>query len=358
MHMRRYYGLLTLVLAMFSGCGTGIPLDVPIIYPPPPEEPKIVYLRSYRGEADYQKRGFFDSLFGTPLSPGLAKPYGVYASGGKIYVTLTGGAAVAVIDTKEKKVSYLGFRGTAKLALPIGVAGASDGTIFVSDGKLKRVFGYDASGALRVAIGKKGEFMNPAGIAINNKLGRLYIVDSFGHKVHVYSLNGKPLFTFGRRGSDKGEFNYPSNVAVDRRTGNVYITDTQNFRIQLFDGDGKFIRMFGEVGDRLGNFARPKGIGVDSDGHVYVADAAFDNFQIFNEKGEIRFFIGGAGVDAGYFQLPAGLYVDENDTVYVVDQLNSRVQVYQYLSEQWKKAHPEGYKKYLPPEQASQETRE
>jgi sugar lactone lactonase YvrE len=44
---------------------------------------------------------------------------------------------------------------------------------------------------------------------------------------------------------------------------------------------------------------------------------------------------------------PAGLYIDENDKVYVVDTLNKRIQVYQYLSEKWKKDHPEEYNKYL-----------
>jgi len=55
---------------------------------------------------------------------------------------------------------------------------------------------------------------------------------------------------------------------------------------------------------------------------------------------------GGSG-RGGLFMSPAGLYIDENDKVYVVDSLNKRIQVYQYLSEKWKKDHPEEYNKYL-----------
>ena len=52
------------------------------------------------------------------------------------------------------------------------------------------------------------------------------------------------------------------------------------------------------------------------------------------------FFIGGPGHDPGYFWLPAGVYVDEKDRVYIVDSYNRRVQVFQYLSERWKKKIP------------------
>ena len=96
-----------------------------------------------------------------------------------------------------------------------------------------------------------------------------------------------------------------------------------------------------------GTFSRPKGIGIDSDGHVYVVDAAFNNFQIFDETGQLLLFIGGEGNAPGQFQLPAGMYVDEKDRIYVVDSFNFRVQVFQYLSDRWKKEHPEEYNKYL-----------
>jgi hypothetical protein len=42
--------------------------------------------------------------------------------------------------------------------------------------------------------------------------------------------------------------------------------------------------------------------------------------------------------------------VDEHDKIYVVDSLNNRVQEFQYLSEQWKKEHPDQYNKYLLPD--------
>lgn len=343
----KMYLLPIIAVVFFAGCAARSSLEETLlIYPPPPDEPRVVYLRSHRGEGDYVKRGFLDFIFGAPRVPSLPKAYGVYASGDKIYAALTGGAVVAVIDPIQKKVSYIGYRGAGKLVEPIGVAGSADGTIFVSDSKQKKIFGYDANGSLRIAIGNKDEFQNPAGLAVNNELGRLYVVDSYGHRVRVFSVKGEPLFQFGRNGSGDGEFHFPSNIAIDRRNGNVYVVDTMNFRIQVFDKDGKFLKKFGEIGDRPGNFSRPKGIGVDSEGHVYVVDAAFDNFQILDENGTPLLFIGSAGTEPGYFQLPAGLYIDEKDRIYITDSMNGRIQVFQYLSEKWKKENPEVYKKY------------
>ena len=350
MNNRRFL-LIYLFLFFLSSCAAPAP-KVKLIYPPPPEEPKIAYVDSYKGESNFKKKGFLEFVLGEErFRAEFRKPYGVTAYGDKMYVTDTGSAVVFVFDLKEQKVTFMGDKDTGKLALPIGVAVSADGTVFVSDAKQKRVFGYDANGNLKIALGKKDEFKNPAGIAVNNDIGRLYIVDSYGQMVHVYSTKGEPLFTFGARGDEDGKFNFPSNAAIERKTGNIYIVDTQNFRVQVFDKDGKFIKKFGQIGDAPGTFTRPKGIGIDSDGHIYVADAAFDNFQILSDKGELLLFIGGPGHDPGYFWLPAGVYVDEKDRIYIVDSYNRRVQVFQYLSEKWKKENPEKYKEYLLKEQ-------
>lgn len=344
------YGILIfMAMAVIYGCAAPAPKEIKlIIYPSPPEEPKLVYLDSFKGESNFKKMSFLDTLLGEDVSTrNLLKPYGVTAYGDKIYVTDTQGAIVFVFDLLGQKLTFIGDKDLGKLALPIGVAVTSDGIVFVSDAKQKRVFGYDANGDLKIALGKKDEFKNPAGIAINNELGRLYIVDSFRHIIHVYSTKGELLFTFGERGNEDGAFNFPSNVAVERKSGNVHIADTQNSRVQIFDKDGKFIKKFGQVGDAPGTFTRAKGIGIDSEGHIYVADAAFDNLQIFDNNGQLLLFIGGPGHDPGYFWLPAGVYVDEKDKIYIVDSYNRRVQVFQYLSEKWKKENPEEYKKYL-----------
>jgi len=340
----KWYGWLLLILITLSGCAS-TPEEKSLFWPAFPDEPRIAFVKSYMGESDLKEKGFFDKLFGGEHEA-LPKAYGVFAWDNKIYVTITSGT-VLIFDEKEKKLSAFGGEGIARLSLPIGVAVSSDGTIYVSDAKKKGVFAFDQKGKLKLSIWKKDELKNPAGIAINDELGRLYVIDSYGHSVHAYTLQGEKLFQFGSNGDGDGEFHFPTNIAIDRRNGKLYVVDTQNFRVQVFDRDGKFLSKIGTLGDGFGSFSRPKGIGVDTEGHVYVVDAAFDNFQIFDDTGQLLLFMGAAGDAPGYFQLPAGLYVDENDRIYIVDSLNRRVQVFQYLSEKWKKKNPEQYQKYL-----------
>jgi len=345
MRNRRLLGWMLCALVGLAGCASA-PREVIVLYPDPPVEPKIAYLRSYSGSSDFRLPTFFDQIFGESVEEGFQKPYGVYAYQDKIYVPLTGHGDVAVLDTKARAMSYIGYDGEGKLRQPIGVA-VTAGTVFVADSALRRVMGYNAGGELTITIGDNREFQKPVGLAVNHSLSRLYVADSYGHKIIAFNPEGKLLFEFGKRGNRAGEFNYPTNLAVDQRNGSVYIVDTQNFRVQVFDKDGKYLREFGRLGDQPGTFSRPKGIGIDSEGHVYVADAAFANIQVFSETGEMLLFFGSAGMGPGQFRLPAGLCVDEQDRIYVSDSLNSRVQVFQYLSEKWKKENPEQYQKYL-----------
>ncbi|MFQ5552182.1 MAG: 6-bladed beta-propeller [Candidatus Methylomirabilales bacterium] len=335
-------GLLLLVVGCATTQGGGIG---ELVWPNPPEEPRIRYIESLSSTRDVTgPPSLLDRLLGEEGSGALAKPYGVVVDGqGRVYVADTGLAVVFIFDKRNEKVDVLGIQpGVGQLAQPTGLALNSQGTLFVSDTKLDRVFGYSEKGEVVVAIGKKGEFYNPAGISVDPKTDRLYVSDPGRHVIRVYdSRDGRFLFAIGERGPAEGQFNFPTNVFV--RHGKLYVTDTGNFRVQIFDLDGKFLKAFGTIGDIPGRFARPKGVAVDSEGHIYVTDAAFDNFQVFDENGKLLLFVGGAGASPGRFHLPAGIYIDDDDRIFVADQYNYRVQVFQFLSQRHKaKQAPSG----------------
>ncbi len=334
-----------LATVMQFGCAAKT-TEISLIYPSAPEEPRVAFLKSYTGDTMYQKWGFLDILFGSQGSS-MGQLYGVAAKGGKVYGALFRPPAVVVFDDKEQRVTYLGTSGPGRLSLPTGIALGDDGIVYAADATEKKIQVYTNEGVHKRSIGSKNDLNNPAGIAVNNKLQRLYIVDSRDNKVKVYSLQGEKLFEFGGPGAGKGAFNGPTNIAVDKRDDAVYVVDTMNFRVQVFDQDGRFLRTFGTVGDLPGQFSRPKGIGIDSEGHIYVVDAAFGNLQIFDEGGRLLLYFGNYGQGPGEFTFPAGLYVDEDDRIFVADSGNHRIQSFQYLSERWKKGHPEEYKKYL-----------
>ncbi|QOY51872.1 6-bladed beta-propeller [Candidatus Sulfurimonas baltica] len=338
------------VSILFQGCfSKEVKVEkVNIVYPSFPDEPRIQYLETYRGENNEKvELNTLDIILGESIenkskNPLIVKPYGVTIDNGKLYAVDTATKMIFVIDEKTKDVSFIGDG----LSGPVGIAFDSKGFAYISDTRRKAVMVYNEKGKLLTAIGSRLEFAQPTGIAIDKKLNRLYVADTKGHKIKVFDIETKKmLLEIGKRGHADGEFNFPTNVAIDSRNNNLIVSDTQNFRVQIFDKDGKFIRTFGKVGTRPGEFTRPKGIGVDSEGHIYVTDSAFNNVQVFDDKGTLLLYFGGAGyVKPGTFRLISGLYIDENDKIIIADGFTGRIQTFQYLSEKWKLSNPEKYK--------------
>lgn len=325
-------------LLLLAGCATTTPPQTELLWPLPPETPRIRYVETLQRKNHFGSQGterLKEILIGADRRSfdRLGKPYAVTTDAkGRVYVTDTGGGLVWVFDQVKKEVRFLGDSGQGRLVTPSGVVVDGRGLVYVADTKLDRVFAYDESGTVVLAIGEKDEFYSPSGLAIDQKSGRLYVADTGRHKVRVYdSVSGKFLFEFGGRGTQLGQFNFPTHLFL--RKGRLYVTDTMNFRVQVFDLEGKPLHKFGEAGANFGQLARPKGVSVDSEGNIYVVDAAFNNFQIFNQSGELLLFVGQIGHQPGELWLPAGMHIDDGDRIYVVDQYNRRVQVFEYMGQ-------------------------
>jgi NHL repeat-containing protein len=125
---------------------------------------------------------------------------------------------------------------------------------------------------------------------------------------------------FGRYGVAAGEFREPFGIAVDQRTGDVYVVDTNNWRVEKFTGGGAFVlawgwgvadgtsrslqtcvkRCFaGMQGPGAGEFQFPEGIAVDEDpssrsrGDVYVVDIDNRRVEKFSPTGRFLLMFGG-----------------------------------------------------------------
>ena len=237
--------------------------------------------------------------------------------------------SIFLILTK-KKYRRIGDAGGKELVSPLGVAVDTNGEVFITDSILKRVFEFNGSGTFLREIGADDLFLRPTGIAVDKN--RVYVVDTLGHQVLVFSKKeGTLLFRIGRNGTQNGDFNYPTHIFVSRNK--IYVTDSLNFRIQIFDVNGTFLRSFGRLGDAMGDFSKPKGVAVDSEDHIYVVDSQFDNIQIFDPTGKLLLVLGSTGRSLGKLLLPAGIFIDSQDRIYVADSYNKRIQIFQYLTQ-------------------------
>lgn len=305
-----------------------------LVWPAPPDNPRIKFLRILRGENDITKHSrSLEVIAGKKKKPvRLVKPYGVCVDReGRIYVSDTVLGKVLMWDFERDEFKVIGLDpGPATLLKALNVAVSEKGNLYVSDAKRRCVNVYDKEANFLLAIGGPDRFVRPTGLAVDNNGGRLYVVDTGAHDLKVFNLTGKFLKTIGKRGTGDVEFNFPTNVCVDS-AGKVYVADSFNFRVQIITPGGQLLRKFGSNGDGFGQFTRLKGVGVDSEGHIYAVDAGFCNVQVFDQLGRLLMFFGSGGKAAGMFQLPAGVFVDHRDRIYVADQINRRVQVFQYL---------------------------
>ncbi len=325
--------LAAIVPALFIGCAV---VELPeLVWPEPPETPRIKYTRQYSGGSDFQSKSkAADILLGAKRALVLKKPKGVHvAKDNKIYVTDTAAGDVFIFDPINKEANSVNTMGARFFFKPIGVTTDDQNRIFITDSQTDKVTVLDQEGKVLATLKPRTPFKQPSGIAADSERNRLYVIDTHNHHIEVFALDTlKHEDTIGKRGKDEGEFNFPSNIAVDSE-GHVYVVDTMNGRVQIFDAEGRFIHMFGQFGDIPGMFARPKGIDVDSEGHIYVVDAAFNNVQIFNQEGEPMMAFIGYGDDRGGMILPSGIALGPEDYVYVIDSWNRRVKVLEYLGD-------------------------
>jgi sugar lactone lactonase YvrE len=326
-----------LLLAALAGPQPGAAASTPApqrVWPAPPDEPRIAYVRSLTSPADFGVQRstlgrFKDWLVGSKADGQFfVKPFGLALDAqGDFCLSDTGANAVCYFDAARKKWHRWDTVGKTRFASPVAVA-KQDHTLYVADSALGCIIAFTDEGKplFQITAGLK----RPSGLAISGQ--KLYVTDSQAQAVLMFDLEGHALGQFGGRGSGAGEFNFPSHISADA-SGSLLVTDSMNSRIQIFDASGKFLRQLGSRGDGPGYFTRPKGAAVDSYGHLYVLDALFDNFQIFDPQGRLLMALGQTGKEPGEFWLPNAIAISRDNQIYVADSYNHRVQVFRFIGQ-------------------------
>jgi sugar lactone lactonase YvrE len=301
---------LTYGCASSSRSTAGAHIDEYAFWPPPPNPPRIQFLRSLRFSSDVEPtRSAFDKIvFGAEVEVlPIAKPYGVEMWRGRLYVCDITNPNVVILDLVKRETRLMTTRGVERMTQPTDIAIADDGMKYVIDRRLGRIFVFNADDKHVTTFGD--EELVPSGVAVHGD--ELFVPDFETQSVLVMDrFRGDTLRSIGGPGGAEGQFIRPLGIDVD---GDVYVGDVIRGRLQKFDASGNLTQAVGQLGDAPGNFVRPKHVAVDAEGVVYVVDAAFQNVQMFNREGELLMYFGGPGEFPGAMSLPAGVAVHDSD---------------------------------------------
>ena len=227
---------------------------------------------------------------------------------------------------------------------PRSVAVGPGGNVFVVDSDNNRVQVFDGQGTFLqewgsncnlatglgcLDAGGEGQFQEPWGIAVAAD-GRVYVADTWNHRIQVFGSDGSYLTKFGTYGqspTDQGLLYGPRDVAVDS-LGRVFVTDTGNKRVMVYDQDGGYVTQVGQGGSGPGEFEEPVGIAVGPDDNIYVVDTWNQRVQVLDSNlSHVREW----PVDAWYGESVVNkpyIAVDKDGRVYITDPEGYRVTVF------------------------------
>jgi len=340
MHRSRIHVLGVALAGALSACAHAPPPKPPVVWPDPPEKPRIRFVMAFRSEDDLAS-GRWASLSrimfgGANNDAGMRHPMGLALSddGDRLYVADLRGSQVLRVELGAKKMTR--FAPDEPFEQPCNVALDAQENVYVSETKAARVVVFSKDGKRLRTFGKESE--RPTGLAIDRARGVIYVADtsrvtSENHRVLAYTLEGRLIREIGHgRGSEEGQFNFPSYLAVDA-AGNLYVNDAMNFRIQVFDPEGKLLRSYGEAGDTVGALARTKGLAFDAFGNLYVADGEHSVVQIFNKDFQPLMYFGGKAQIVEHFDIPSAIAIDQQkNRIYVANEIQARVNVYDLVN--------------------------
>lgn len=268
----------------------------------------------------------------------VGRPLAVAASpdGRLIYAGESDGAyAVRIFDRQGRDVGTIEAPEPLGYWLPINIAVARTGEVYVVDGIVGGVHIFSSEGEfLRTMPPPEGlDVWSPTAAAFDD-VGNLYVTERYEwksesrHRVLVFSPEGELVRQFGEKGTGLGELNYPSGIAVDEQ-GRVYVTNMSG-GVDVFTSEGRHITRLGVPQGEQG-VGLPRGLALDEEQHLFVVDITGQQVAVYdtgNEGFPLLYSFGSFGQGDGEFRFPESVAVDATGRVYVADRVNNRVEIW------------------------------
>jgi DNA-binding beta-propeller fold protein YncE len=213
-----------------------------------------------------------------------------------------------------------------------------DGNLWVADAAAKGMQGMQVTKLSRET--GLDIFDSPTGVAVASN-GDIYISEGHGEtrannsRIMVFTRDGKFIKTFGTRGTGDGQLRSPHALAFDSHD-HLYVADRGNSRVVIFDKDGTFLAAWKQ-------FGRPSGLAIDNNDMLYVADSQSSDtpsaanynpgcqrgIRIGSVKdGKVIYFIPPPVPPDPKMQPPIGIVVDGNGAIYAASDDQKDIKKY------------------------------
>ncbi len=237
--------------------------------------------------------------FGLRFEGELKKPAGIAIDGqGRVYVMDSTTRRLVVFDALGL---FLGsIDGAHDWVRPTAVAvNAKGDRIYVVDtggvgSESHHVWIYGEDGQIRDKVGQRGgaagEFNLPVDVAVAAD-GSVWVLDAGNFRVQAFDRDGKFLRMFGSLGNGLGQFARPRGLAVDA-SGLVYVSDAAFCNVQVFLPNGELLLALGSRAERdlPGRYLLPAKLAADETGRIYVVDQFLHKVEVLrrlsNEEGQ------------------------------------------------------------------------
>ena len=268
----------------------------------------------------------------------IGRPLAVATSpdGRLLYVGESDGRyAVRIFDRQGRDIGSIQPPDSLRGWLPIDVATARSGEVYVVDGSVGGVHVFSPEGEfLRTLPPPEGvEVWSPSALAFDD-IGNLYVTERFEslsedrHRVLVFSPEGELLRQFGEKGTALGKLSYPGGIAVDEQ-GRVYVNN-MNGGVDVFTSEGQYVTRLGATQGEQG-IGVARGLALDQEGRLYVVDFTSQRVAVYDTRNDgfpLLYSFGSFGMEGGEFRFPASVAVDGSGRIYVADRENYRVQIW------------------------------
>jgi DNA-binding beta-propeller fold protein YncE len=226
----------------------------------------------------------------------------------------------------DKNGKLLGAWGEGLIKSSHGIEVDNEGNIWTVDVDAHLVLKFNPQGRVQMVIGRgegkddtKDAFNRPTGIAFASN-GDMFVSDGYvNSRVVKFNRDGEYLTHWGRKGTADGEFNLVHDVTLDS-SGRVYIADRTNERVQIFDQGGKFLGKWTGIGAPWGLHYAAK------ENAIYMADGKNNRIIKLNLDGQVLGTLSSYGRIQGKLDFAHHLAVDSEGSIYVSEIKNWRVQ--------------------------------